>query len=196
VAVYLLTLCLAVGRASAHGRPVMEFSTYQPRIWNQYHLTNRALRNRCLPAVGIADFTRYPLRDASAWWRDERVRWAHRKHERAQKRAPGLYCRALGKRMAAEYGWTGYEWTALDAIVRRESNWNPCRHFPSTTNCSYAGPSACAIPQAYPCSKLLAFCGTATIGACPPRRQIRWLLQYVDGRYGSPSVALANGDTY
>ena len=98
--------------------------------------------------------------------------------------------------MAAARGWTGYQWDALDAIIMRESGWNPCRHYPSTTNCGYAGSSACGIPQAYPCTKLLAWCGVSYLGACSAKAQIRWTLNYIAGRYGTPAVALANGSTY
>ena len=89
--------------------------------------------------------------------------------------------------MAAARGWTGYLWTALDTRISGESGWNPCRHYPSTTNCSYAGPSACGIPQANPCSKILEWCGVSTIGACPAKSQIRWTLNYIASRYGSPA---------
>lgn len=176
----------------------MSLETYRTKIHNQHDWTNRALANRCRPRVSLEDFTKTPLADVLPSWRDEHVAYARARHERAQ----GLWnlpasCRSLAQRLAARmYGWTGYLWTALDAIARRESSWNPCRHYPSSTNCAYAGPSACAIPQAVPCSKLLAWCGASTIGSCTGRRQIVWMLRYIAGRYGSPSVALANGSTY
>lgn len=193
----LLALAVTAGTARAHGRPVMAFDEFKPRIWNQFHWTNRAQRNRCRETYEIGEFTRHPLSDVSAWWRDDRVVWAKRKHRRAQERSSICSPRDIGKALAARlYGWVGYEWEALDAIVMRESAWNPCRHYPSTTNCSYSGPSACGIPQANPCEKLLTWCGTATIGACSATTQIRWLLRYIDERYGSPSAALANGSTY
>lgn len=187
VVAYVLTLCLAVGRASAHGSPVMPLADFKPRIWHQFHWTNRALKNRCRPTVGIRKFTRYPMGEVHPWWRDERVQWAKAKHHRAQRKDDGFNCRRLGRDMAAKRGWTGYLWERLDGRITGESGWNPCRHNPSTTNCGYAGPNACAIPQAYPCSKLLIWCGASTIGGCPARRQIRWALDYITARYGSPA---------
>lgn len=167
---------------------------------NQWHWTNRALDNRCRELFTFSEFTKTPLHIVSPRWRDEHIAYAKKRHHRAQNKSS--LCipsnpRDLGKYLAARrYGWTGYQWEALDAIVMRESGWNPCRHFPSTTNCSYAGPSACGIPQASPCSKLLTWCGASTIGTCPAYSQIIWTLDYIRGRYGSPSEALANGSTY
>jgi len=78
------------------------------------------------------------------------------------------------------------EWRALDAIVRPESGWNPCRHYPSTTDCRYAGSNSCGIPQANPCpSAWQGHLGKTW------RAQVRWLIDYVKRRYKTPSNALA-----
>jgi hypothetical protein len=76
------------------------------------------------------------------------------------------------------------EWRALDAIVRPESGWNPCSHYPSTTDCRYMGSNSCGIPQANPCPELW----RGRLGRTW-RAQVRWLIAYVAGRYGSPSAA-------
>jgi hypothetical protein len=78
------------------------------------------------------------------------------------------------------------EWRALDAIVAAESGWNPCRRYPSTTDCSYAGLSSCGIPQANPCPR--EWRGRLAVTW---RAQVWWLIRYVTHRYGSPSRALA-----
>lgn len=81
---------------------------------------------------------------------------------------------ALGQQMAAQRGWTGAEWDALYQLWMRESGWNP-RSANRTSG-------ACGIPQAYPCSKI------------PDKSmagQISWGLNYIAGRYGSPSAAWA-----
>jgi tape measure domain-containing protein len=39
---------------------------------------------------------------------------------------------ALGRRMAAAYGWTGGQWTALNKLWTRESSWNPHARNPSS----------------------------------------------------------------
>lgn len=92
----------------------------------------------------------------------------------------------LGRHMAAARGWTGHQWAALYELWNRESGWNPCRHYPSTTNCGYTGSNACGIPQRVPCNGLI------QQGA---RAQIRWGLGYIASRYGSPAGALAHSNT-
>lgn len=94
--------------------------------------------------------------------------------------------RALGQTLAAARGWTGSEWAALDLLWNRESGWNPCRHYPSTTDCSYAGSAACGIPQRKPCAGLI---------LAGPAAQIRWGLAYIASRYGTPTAALAHSNT-
>jgi uncharacterized protein YabE (DUF348 family) len=80
----------------------------------------------------------------------------------------------LGRQMAAERGWTGSQWTALFNLWDHESGWNPsAKNFWS---------GACGIPQAYPCSKIT---DRSTVG------QIRWGLDYIAGKYGTPSAAWA-----
>lgn len=80
----------------------------------------------------------------------------------------------LGQRMAAEYGWhTGYEWEALYQLWNEESGWEPTRH-------NGQGSGACGIPQSM----------TSCFGY-DARLQIAWGLRYIQGRYGSPSRALA-----
>lgn len=78
----------------------------------------------------------------------------------------------MGQQMAAARGWTGAEWDALYQLWMRESGWNP-RSANRTSG-------ACGIPQAYPCSKIP---DKSTAG------QIAWGLNYIAGRYGSPSAA-------
>lgn len=80
---------------------------------------------------------------------------------------------SLGQQMAAARGWTGANWNALYVIWMRESGWNP-----RAVNRSSG---ACGIPQALPCSKI------------PDKSmagQIKWGLDYIARRYGSPSAAL------
>ncbi len=97
--------------------------------------------------------------------------------------SPKKYARMLA---SAHYGWTGVQHRALDAIVRPESGWNPCRRYPSTTDCGYAGSNACGIPQASPCPH--AWRGRL---ASSWREQVRWLLAYIENRYHDPVTALA-----
>lgn len=77
-----------------------------------------------------------------------------------------------GQYLASSYGWTGYEWDDLVSLWTRESGWNPYAYNPSS--------GACGIPQALPCSK---------IGDMSVIGQIKWGLEYIQGRYGDPASA-------
>lgn len=79
---------------------------------------------------------------------------------------------AIGQAMAAAYGWTGGEWSALYTLWNYESGW-------STTASNPSG--ACGIPQN--------ISGCSSYDAAS---QIAWGLSYIRGRYGSPSSALAH----
>lgn len=81
----------------------------------------------------------------------------------------------LGYDMAAARGWTGANWDALYSLWMKESGWNP--------NSVNNGSGACGIPQAYPCSKIT---DKSAAG------QIKWGLDYIKGRYGTPSTAWAH----
>ncbi|WP_062136127.1 G5 domain-containing protein [Demequina aestuarii] len=86
--------------------------------------------------------------------------------------------RALGRELAAQWGWTGAEWNCLNALFTKESNW---RH---TAQNSSSG--AYGIPQSLPGSKM------ASVGSdwrTNPATQIKWGLGYVKNRYGTPCGA-------
>lgn len=82
---------------------------------------------------------------------------------------------ALGRLMAAAYGWsTGAEWTALDNVVMRESGWRSDAQNPGST--------AYGIGQ---------FLDTtwATVGytkSSNPATQIAAMLKYIKQDYGDP----------
>ncbi len=80
--------------------------------------------------------------------------------------------RGIGQRMAAERGWTGAQWTALDNLWSRESGWSTTATNPSS--------GACGIMQKHPCN------GYSSLSAT---EQIRIGLDYIKGRYGSPLAA-------
>ncbi|WP_442939220.1 NlpC/P60 family protein [Nonomuraea sp. SYSU D8015] len=81
----------------------------------------------------------------------------------------------IGKQMAAEMGWTGKQWKALEALWQRESGWNHKADNPTS--------DAYGIPQALPGSKM------ASAGkdwATNPATQIEWGLGYIKQRYKTP----------
>lgn len=90
--------------------------------------------------------------------------------------------RELGRRLAAERGWTGGEWAALDGLWSRESGWRGWALNPTS--------GACHIPQALPCSKI-----PGGLSATPATA-IRWGLGYIGARYGRPSAAKAHSDRH
>ena len=89
----------------------------------------------------------------------------------------------LGRNMAADQGWTGSQWKALDNLWNKESGWNPMARNPSS--------GAFGIPQALPASKL----GPAGM-AGDAAAQIAWGLRYIGQRYGSPAAAWAHSQRY
>lgn len=87
---------------------------------------------------------------------------------------------AIGRSMAANYGWTGSEFDALLELFACESSWT------ETAGNPYSG--AYGIPQALPASKM----GSAGEDwLTNPKTQISWGLGYIKRVYGSPSRALA-----
>lgn len=90
----------------------------------------------------------------------------------------------LGKAMAARYGWTGSQWSALSRLWDKESNWNHLAKNPSS--------GAYGIPQSLPASKMASVMqGGGSDYLTNPKTQISWGLKYIKGRYGNPAAALA-----
>ncbi|MDQ1697596.1 MAG: resuscitation-promoting factor RpfB [Frankiaceae bacterium] len=87
--------------------------------------------------------------------------------------------------MMLRAGWSESEWTCLDSLWMRESNWN--------TYATNSSSGAYGIPQSLPATKM------ATAGAdwrTNPITQIRWGLSYISSSYGSPCAALAHSSSY
>ena len=89
--------------------------------------------------------------------------------------------RSVGKLLAKEnYGWTGRQWTCLDKLWIKESQWTYTSHNKRT--------GAHGIPQAYPATKY-EYMGSDW--RKNPVTQILWGLRYIDVRYGTPCKALS-----
>ncbi|WP_161794231.1 G5 domain-containing protein [Demequina sediminicola] len=86
--------------------------------------------------------------------------------------------RAIGQEMAAARGWSGDEWSCLNALWTKESNWNSNAHNSSS--------GAHGIPQSLPGSKMASH---GADWATNPATQISWGLSYISGRYGTPCAA-------
>lgn len=80
--------------------------------------------------------------------------------------------------LMSEYGWADEEIIPLINLWNRESGWNPRAHNKSS--------GAHGIPQALPAKKMAAFGSDYYTNG---NTQIRWGLNYIKNRYGSPSAA-------
>jgi phage-related protein len=86
------------------------------------------------------------------------------------------YNQRLGYQMMLAHGWPASQWGALQALWNRESGWN--------ANAVNSSSGAAGIPQA------LGHGHVFNLGDA--RAQIAWGLDYIAGRYGSPSAAWAH----
>ncbi|KAE8765645.1 DUF348 domain-containing protein [Georgenia thermotolerans] len=89
--------------------------------------------------------------------------------------------RAIGRQLAAARGWGADQFSCLDSLWTKESNWNVYADNPSS--------SAYGIPQALPGSKMAS---AGADWATNPATQITWGLNYIAGRYGTPCNAWAH----
>ena len=86
--------------------------------------------------------------------------------------------RTYARRLVARYGWDGTQWSCLNALWTRESDWTVSADNPST--------DAYGIPQALPGDRMASFGADWRTNA---RTQIRWGLSYIADRYGTPCAA-------
>lgn len=89
--------------------------------------------------------------------------------------------RAVAAEMAKEkYGWGKYQFSCLNTLWTKESNWNYRARNKRT--------GAHGIPQALPATKMEV---TGTDWRTNPVTQIQWGLHYIDVRYETPCKALS-----
>ena len=93
--------------------------------------------------------------------------------------------RTLGESMAAKDGFSGSQWTCLSNLWNRESGWR--------YNASNASSGAYGIPQALPGSKMGSVAADWHTNA---ETQIRWGLNYIEGRYVTPCGAWNHSQSY
>lgn len=89
--------------------------------------------------------------------------------------------RAIGQQMASARGWGGAQFTCLEKLWTKESNWTPTAANPTS--------SAYGIPQPLPGSKMASH---GSDWRTNPATQIAWGLDYIADRYGSPCSAWAH----
>ena len=85
--------------------------------------------------------------------------------------------------MVSDRGWGSDQWSCLDRLWQRESNWNHLARNPSS--------GAYGIPQSLPANKM------ASAGSdwqTNPATQITWGLNYISGRYGTPCAAWGHSE--
>lgn len=89
--------------------------------------------------------------------------------------------RSIARQLASsKYGWGASQFSCLDSLWGRESGWNV--HAQNSSSGAYG------IPQALPGSKMSAYGPDWQNNAAT---QIKWGLNYIQGRYGSPCSALS-----
>ncbi len=92
--------------------------------------------------------------------------------------------REIARALLAEFGYSADQFSCLDSLYTRESNWNVYADNPTS--------SAYGIPQALPGSKMAS---AGSDWATNPVTQIRGGLGYIEDRYGSPCGAWSHSQS-
>jgi hypothetical protein len=92
--------------------------------------------------------------------------------------------RAVGCALMLKAGFDIDQFPCLDKLWARESGWNQ--------RASNSGSGAYGIPQALPGSKMAAFGDDWRTNAAT---QIKWGLNYIEGRYGTPCKAWSHSES-
>jgi hypothetical protein len=104
--------------------------------------------------------------------------------KRAANPEPGSV-KAFALSQVEAKGWNYDQFSCLVKLWERESNWR--------WNATNKSSGAYGIPQSLPATKM------AKAGAdwrTNPETQVRWGINYIDGRYGSPCAALVHSDEH
>lgn len=117
---------------------------------------------------------------------NHKIRVAHKapahKASRVQRHSVGSNGspQTIARQLLAGRGWSG-QWGCFNSLVNRESGWD--------VHADNPGSDAFGIPQALPGRKM------ASMGSDwhdSARTQLRWMMGYIGGRYGSPCGAWAH----
>ena len=93
--------------------------------------------------------------------------------------------RLLAVALVTPLGVSERQWTCLDRLWRRESHWN--HHARNHRSGAYG------IPQALPAGKMAS---AGTDWRTSPVTQIKWGLDYIGRRYGTPCAALGHSSAW
>jgi hypothetical protein len=131
----------------------------------------------------VLDSSASPLVTPAHHPRKHHPRKHHRRRHHARRHHPRRHHRrvtphGIAKSMLHRFGWSKRQFKFLNWLWDRESSWNVHASNP------YSG--AYGIPQAVPGSKMASAGPNWQTSA---RTQIRWGLDYIKGRYGSPRNA-------
>lgn len=88
--------------------------------------------------------------------------------------------KSVARLLAGDRGWADAQFSCLDSLWTKESGWNYAANNGSS--------GAYGIPQSLPGSKMASF---GSDWATNPVTQIKWGLEYIAARYGSPCGAWA-----
>ena len=91
--------------------------------------------------------------------------------------------RAIGCALMLDAGFKIDQFPCLDKLFKRESGWNQ--------EASNSGSGAYGIPQALPGSKMAKF---GSDWKTNPATQIKWGLDYIEGRYSTPCGAWSHSE--
>ncbi|MFT4084716.1 MAG: lytic transglycosylase domain-containing protein [Nocardioides sp.] len=92
--------------------------------------------------------------------------------------------KTIASALLSQYGWASSQFSCLDSLWTRESNWR--------VNASNSSSGAYGIPQALPGSKMASAGSDWQTNAAT---QIKWGLGYIQDRYGSPCGAWAHSES-
>lgn len=92
--------------------------------------------------------------------------------------------KSAARALMADYGWGEDQFSCLDSLWTRESNWKYNAENPSS--------GAYGIPQSLPASKMAEFGDDYRTN---PITQIKWGLSYIDDRYGTPCSAWGHSES-
>lgn len=92
--------------------------------------------------------------------------------------------RALAKSMVAQKGWSESEYSCLNKLWTKESNWR--------VTAANSSSGAYGIPQSLPGSKMASVASDWRTNA---KTQITWGLKYIQGRYSTPCGAWAHSQS-